>query len=130
MTTAISFTMGSPVGELGRRDDEIVHEVALTRAIIASSTEVTQAMWTEHVAVDPSHFTGEDLPVHNVSWFDAVAFCNLKSAADGLAPAYAIDGLNVSWNPLADGWRLPTEAEWEWLCRADRRVRRPAASFR
>ncbi len=118
VTSRILFTMGSPAAEAGRADDEIQHQVALSDSVIAWPTEVTRAQWAAVGLADPSTHAGADLPVHNVTWYDAVAFCNARSAADGLTPAYAVDGLAVTWDRDADGWRLPTEAEWEWLCRA------------
>ncbi|WP_269940072.1 formylglycine-generating enzyme family protein [Arthrobacter sp. HY1533] len=57
-------------------------------------------------------------PMHPVTWFDAVRWCNAASELAGLAPAYAISGREVSWDPSSDGVRLPTEAEWEWAARA------------
>ena len=57
-------------------------------------------------------------PVESVSWWDAVRFCNGRSTADGLTPAYRLAGDDVVWDRAADGYRLPTEAEWEHACRA------------
>lgn len=128
VTSRITFGMGSPVDEPGRGDDETLHTVALSDSVAAWPTEVTRAEWTAAGLPDPSTHAGDDLPVHNVTWYDAVDFCNARSLLDGLTPAYAVDGLNVTWDRDADGWRLPTEAEWEWLCRAGTDAATPAGA--
>lgn len=112
-----SFTMGSPNDEPWRSGDETAHPVELSDFYIAAR-EVTQAEWEAVMNGNPSAFKGLDLPVENVTWLDAVTFCNARSRADGLAPAYEITGDAVTWNRTSDGWRLPTEAEWEYACRA------------
>ena len=90
-----SFWMGSPDGEEGRdRDDETQHRVTLTEGFWLAKTEVTQRQWQSVMGKNPAFHPGDDLPVENVSWNDCQEFCRKA------------------------GMRLPTEAEWEYACRA------------
>lgn len=116
-----TFTMGSPSSEEGRHSEEVQHQVTVN-AFYMGKYEVTQKEWRDIVGTSPSNFKGDNLPVEQVSWFDAVDYCIKRSVKEGLTPAYTIDGSgdnrSVTWNRNANGYRLPTEAEWEYACRA------------
>ena len=112
-----TYLMGSPETENWRGNDETQHEVTVSDFAMCVH-EVTQAEYEEIVGKNPSSFVGEDLPVDCVSWLEAVTYCNLRSEAEGLTPVYEIGGENITWNRNAYGYRLPTEAEWEYACRA------------
>lgn len=112
-----TFNMGSPDSEAWRSIDEIQHSVTVGDFYM-SAYEVTQQEYQNVMGNNPSSFSGENLPVENISWLDAVAYCNARSEQEGLTPAYTIDGASVSWERSANGYRLPTEAEWEYACRA------------
>ncbi len=76
-------------------------------------TEVTQEMWDAIMSFYPDNFLGTDLPVSNISWFEAIEFCNKLSELQGYIPVYSISNAEtVTQNPDANGYRLPTEQEW------------------
>ena len=110
-----SFIMGDTHGE-GTADERPAHRVILTSYYIGRN-EVTQAQWRDVMGKNPAYFKGDDLPVEQVSWYDAVAYCNELSAKEGLTPCYNTKGGNTSCDWTANGYRLPTEAEWEYAAR-------------
>ncbi len=116
-----TFPMGSSSGE---SDEKPVHNVTVSSFYIGK-TEVTQAQWKAVMGNNPSAFKGDNRPVENVSWYDAIVFCNKLSMMDGRTPAYSVNGKTdpdtwgyiretVTMNADASGYRLPTEAEWEY----------------
>jgi formylglycine-generating enzyme required for sulfatase activity len=115
-----TFMMGSPASEVSRDSDEVQHQVTVSNFFMGKY-EVTQKEWVALMGTNPSDFKGDNLPVENVSWYDAVEYCNARSRKEGLTPAYTISGSGnnrtVTWNRNANGYRLPTEAEWEYACR-------------
>ena len=115
-----SFMMGSPTGESGRGTDETRHTVMLTTDFWMAESEVTQRQYRNLIGSSPSNFKGDELPVESVSWFDAVAYCNALSAKEKLTPCYQISGTTVGWADGVNctGYRLPTEAEWEYAARS------------
>jgi sulfatase modifying factor 1 len=100
--------MGSPVGEKKRLADETQHEVTLTQGFWLGKHGVTQAQWEKVMGTKPSHFKGATLPVETVTWDNAMGFCKkltqVEKAADRLPEGHA--------------YTLPTEAQWEYACRA------------
>ena len=108
-----SFSMGSDSGE---SDEKPVHRVTVSSFIIGKY-EVTQKEWKEVMGNNPSQFMGDDLPVERVTWYDVVDYCNKRSLKEGLTPCYSGSGNSIVCNWNANGYRLPTEAEWEYAAR-------------
>jgi len=108
-----TFQMGS---NNGVSNEKPVHSVWIDDFYIGKY-EVTQKEWKEVVGNNPSRFKGDNLPVEKVSWYDAVEFCNIKSRKEGLTPCYSGSGKNITCNFRANGYRLPTEAEWGYAAR-------------
>ena len=116
--------LGTPRGQPGRRANEFVREVRLTRPFYAGVHEVTVSQYRRftHPQEPPA---GDRHPVTGVSWQDAARYCNWLSGQENLVPAYHFDndGNHAGSNAAADGYRLLTEAEWEWLARKAMRKR-------
>ena len=113
--------IGSPASERQRGSDEQEHTVTLSPFFV-DPFEVTQKDYAAVMGANPSHFRGDDLPVESVTWYEAVEYCNRLSERRGLRPAYRIEGQTVTWDRSADGYRLLTEAEWEYAARAGTRT--------
>ncbi len=112
-----TFTMGCTGEQSGCYSDEIpIHQVTLSPYEIGKY-EVTQKEWRTVMGASPSYFTGDNKPVEQVSWNDIITFCNTLSTREGLTPVYTVSGSTVTANWNANGYRLPTEAEWEYAAR-------------
>ncbi len=130
------FLMGSPKGK-GDDDERPQHRIEISRAFFLGVYEVTQGQYRDVIGQNPSHFSsnggGKELvsgrstdqhPVESITWLDAVRFCNELCKREGAKPFYTIQGESVSvadWRET--GYRLPTEAEWEYACRAGTQTR-------
>ena len=115
-----SFQMGDTYGD-GEFDEYPVHEVTL-RTFAISRFEITQTQWMDVMGNNPSGFIGDgNLPVERITWYEVLEFCNALSQKAGWTSCYTINGTKVSCNFNADGYRLPTEAEWEYAVKGGNR---------
>ena len=111
------FRMGAPRGEKGQRANEFQRLIRLSKPIYVSTHEVTVEQFSKFRPVKPVP-SNATFPITNVSWIDAAQFCNWLSQQERLEPFYRLSGGRYTGeNRQADGYRLPTEAEWEWLAR-------------
>ena len=111
-----AVTLGTPRGEPGRRANEFVREVRLTKAFYAGVHEVTVGQFRRftHPGEPP---VADRRPVTGIGWEEAARYCNWLSRQEGLDPVYHFANGRHAGSAAADGYRLPTEAEWEWLAR-------------
>jgi formylglycine-generating enzyme required for sulfatase activity len=130
------FLMGSPAEHDDAGPEERPqHRVEIRQSFYLSVYELTQAEYKQVMGENPSWFSAEEggreivaglatdrFPVENISWLDAIAFCNRLSGREKLSPYYRLSGTEVTVLG-GDGYRLPTEAEWEYACRAGSRTR-------
>jgi formylglycine-generating enzyme required for sulfatase activity len=117
-----TFQMGNTGTYNGNYDEKPVRSVTISRDFLMSVYEITQKQYEEVMGTNPSSFTGENLPVETVSWYEAVEYCNKLSEMEGLEKCYSGSGSTIvcDWN--ATGYRLPTEAEWEYAAKAGTRT--------
>jgi formylglycine-generating enzyme required for sulfatase activity len=126
LVPAGTFTMGSA----NEYDDEKpVHQVTISKPFYMSDHEVTQKEWVEVMGttirqqrdkinkISSLYGEGDNYPMYYVSWYEAIEYCNKRSIKEGLTPAYSGSGNNITCNFTANGYRLPTEAEWEWAAK-------------
>jgi formylglycine-generating enzyme required for sulfatase activity len=126
LVPAGTFMMGS---NDGYDDEKPVHRVTISKPFYMGVYEVTQKEWREVMGTTVRqqrdmgntswslYGEGDSYPMYYVSWHEAIEYCNRRSVKEGLTPAYSGSGNSIQCNFNASGYRLPTEAEWEWAAR-------------
>ena len=112
------FSLGNTGSYEGEYDEKPPVTIIISKPFYISKYEITQQQYKAVMGNNPSEFKGDDLPVEQVSWYDALNFCNRLSQSEGLTPCYTMNGTKVTCDFEANGYRLPTEAEWEYAAKA------------
>ena len=113
--------ISSGISEIGSNngwhDEKPAHRINITNKMLVAKYEVSQYLYTFVCDTNPSTEKADNYPVNNINWLDAITFCNKLSKLFGYDTCYLFDKGKVIWDTNANGFRLPTEAEWEYFCR-------------
>jgi formylglycine-generating enzyme required for sulfatase activity len=123
-----SFMMGSKDdNQIAETDEQKQHKVVINTFSI-NKFEVTVWEWKDYckktkkkMPATPAWGWNDNNPINNITWVEAIQYCNWLSKQDGLKPAYAIAGPNITCDFAANGYRLPTEAEWEFVAKGGKK---------
>ncbi len=119
IVSAGTFIMGSDSTFDRTENSRPTYEATITRAYYIGKFEVTEKLWRAVMGSDSKSTGCDNCPAVGVTYMDAITFCNELSRKKGLEPPYTISGPYVSWNDAADGFRLPTDCEWEFAAKGN-----------